>query len=141
MEEIIHNGEIDPVALWELFNTADFNRLGERKIENAVKMLENTDHYICCYNDGALVGFVRLLTDYFTTGYVFDLCVGPDHRKVGIGGKLMREMIDYCDKRGIVVVHLLNTSQYPNYYAQFGFESSEGIKGMYRLNPSLRKTM
>ena len=139
MSTVVHNGTFDPVELWNLFDKAGFNRLGERKIENAAQMLGNTDHYISYHRDGTLVGFVRLLTDFYTTGYIFDLCVSPDHRKAGIGGELMREMINYCDNNGIVVVHLLDTSQYPNYYAQFGFESSEDIKGMYRLNPSLRK--
>jgi len=139
MLEIKHKTLVDFDQLAGLFESVGFNRLGERSRDAIPSLLKNTDHYIACYVDGELSGFIRLLTDYYSIGYIFDLCVAPEHRKKGIGKRLMQEMITFCDSRDISVTHLLDTSQYENYYSQYGFNSEQGIKGMYRINPSYLK--
>ncbi len=139
MIEIKHSSPVDFNQLADLFDSVGFNRLGERNRDVLPSLLKNTDHYIACYVEGQLSGFIRLLTDYHSIGYIFDLCVSPIHRKKGIGKLLMQEMLVFCDSNGIPVTHLLDTSQYENYYSQYGYNSEQTIKGMYRINPSFPK--
>lgn len=133
--DYIHNGSFQPAELIELFNAVCFNRLNEWNLENTEEIISNTDHYILATEAGKLIGFVRLLTDWHTCGYINNLCVAPSYQNRGIGKSLMRELLTLCDDQNILILNLYDTSNKPDFYKSLGFESNQHFTGMIRRSP------
>jgi GNAT superfamily N-acetyltransferase len=70
--------------------------------------------------DGAQVGFARVITDYYTFGWLADVYVLPEHRGLGISKKMMSflQEQDWCKRLRRM---MLNTSTAHGLYTQFGF--------------------
>jgi ribosomal protein S18 acetylase RimI-like enzyme len=130
----------DAGQLLELFRLSGFCRLDERRPDNIDSILKNTQKCLSAYDGSRLIGFVRLLTDFHTIGYITDLCVHPDYRTRGIGGRLLDLMIEFCDRSLIPVLNLLDASGTDGFYGRHGFRTEDKIKGMYRINPDSLKT-
>jgi GNAT superfamily N-acetyltransferase len=73
------------------------------------------------YQNGAQVGFGRIVTDRAVFAYLADIFVLPEYRGRGLGKTLVRAMLDHPDVRGLPAV-LLRTRDAHGLYAQFGFE-------------------
>jgi GNAT superfamily N-acetyltransferase len=71
-------------------------------------------------NDGLLVGFARVVTDYATFGWVADVFVDPACRGAGLGKALIKAVVETPDLQGIRL--LLVTRDAHGLYAQYGFE-------------------
>ncbi len=56
-------------------------------------------------NQGVLAGYVNA-NCMFEECYIFRLCVHPDFRRRHIGEKLLRALIEFCEKEGIQTVLL-----------------------------------
>lgn len=133
--EIKHNCPVSSKKLFLLFESVGFNRFKERTEEKIEAILKNSTYYLIGFEKGDPIAFLRMFTDFISCCHIFDLCVHPDWQGKGIGKKLMREILTFCDSKEIPVVTLLDTSKYDQYYSQFGFEERKAIQGMYRLHP------
>ena len=131
----VHNAEFEPKELLVLFNTVGFNRFGEWSLDNVREIFDNTDYYILAKRRGALIGFVRLLTDWHTRGYISNLCVLPEFHRRGIGKHLMQEILAVCDQRQILVVNIFDTTSDPHFYSKFGFVTDTSAVGLLRIRP------
>ncbi len=131
----IHNAEFESAELLALFDAVGFNRLNEWNLENIQAIFNNTDYYVVAKNHGVLVGFVRLLTDWHTRGYISNLCVVPGFQHQGIGRRLMQEIIAVCDENKILVVNVFDTSSNPEFYAKLGFVRDPAATGLLRIRP------
>lgn len=70
--------------------------------------------------DGAQVGFCRVVSDHHTFAYLADVYVHPDHRGHGLGVELVREAIENGPLR--TLRWLLFTADAHDLYRRFGFE-------------------
>src|SRR5882757_9870958 len=71
--------------------------------------------------DGAQIGFGRVITDYYTFGWLADFYVLPEHRGKGVSKKMLSFIIDQpWSKR--LRRKMLNTSDGHGLYRQFGFK-------------------
>lgn len=82
------------------------------------------DHSLCfgAFEDGAQVGFARVITDYATFGYLADVFVLPSHRGRGVSKQLMAAVVAHPKLQGLRRWHLVTRDAHP-LYRQFGFES------------------
>lgn len=106
--ELIH--EFLRTSYW----AADIPReVVERSIENS----------LCfgAYRGGRQVGFVRVITDYATFGYVSDVFVVPEERGCGVAKAMMAALRAHPRLQGLRRL-LLATKDAHGLYAQFGFE-------------------
>jgi ribosomal protein S18 acetylase RimI-like enzyme len=98
---------------------------GERSIETIEKSLRNSSCYgVCLEDEGKLVGFARVISDYATTYYLCDVVVDPDYRGRGLGTALVSHIEaspEYAGLRGILV-----TRDAHSLYRQFGYEVLNG---------------
>lgn len=80
------------------------------------------DNSLCfgAYDDGRLVGFARVVTDYATFGWLADVFVVEAHRGQGVGKALVQAVEDHPDLQGVRL--LLATKDAHKLYAQYGFE-------------------
>ena len=84
------------------------------------KSLDNS-FSVGAFVDGRQVGFARVITDYYTFGWLADVYVLPDHREKGISKKILSFIIDQPWSKRLRRT-MLNTSNGHGLYRQFGFK-------------------
>lgn len=87
------------------------------------------DNSLCfgAYEDGAQVGFARLVTDRATFAYLCDVFVVPERRGRGIGKLLVAAALDHPALRRLRRV-MLATDDAHGLYETFGFEPLHGVE-------------
>lgn len=85
------------------------------------RQLETAWRLVGCYESatGAMVGFARAVSDGVGLAYLADVFVLPEHRGRGLGGALLRTMVD--DGPGRDFRWLLHTRDAHGLYENFGF--------------------
>ena len=94
-----------------------------------VEAMEQSVRHSLCYGaydpeDGKLIGFARVITDYATTYYLCDVVVEEAHRGKGIGKALLTEIV--TDPRLCGLKDLLLTRDAHGFYQRFGFREEPG---------------
>jgi GNAT superfamily N-acetyltransferase len=126
----------DRVSVAELFHLLgqmeayDGDRIPARKVfhvalRNNEKERMSLDHTVAVTArkvDGALVGYLRILTDHAYIFYILDVMVAPEWRKRGIGKHLMQTAIDQCKTGGFIKIFLTSIPGTEPFYQQFGFK-------------------
>lgn len=101
-----------------LYRRAPLHRQVDRK-SDIWTMFENSAIVLTAWNDGELVGIARVMTDGVLYSYLCDLAVEPDVQRLGIGRRLINEVIDRCDGTQLV---LRDSDISSSYYEHLGFE-------------------
>lgn len=83
-------------------------------------------HSLCfgLYEDGAQVGFARVVTDAATFGYLADVFVVASHRGRGLAKRLIAAVMQHPDLRGLRRF-MLATRDAHALYRRFGFSAPE----------------
>ena len=63
-------------------------------IEELDEAVKGSTYVVSAWDDGALVGLARVISDDRSIAYFQDLLVHPDHQGAGLGTKLMRNCMD-----------------------------------------------
>ena len=71
---------------------------------------------------GALLGYLRVLTDRAYIYYILDVMVHPDWRGQGIGTALLSEALQQCRRNGFIKIFLTAIPGKESFYAKFGFK-------------------
>ena len=89
-----------------------------RKKEINKKAIENS---ICIgiYKNNELVGFARIVTDYATMYWLCDVIIDENHRKNGLGKKLMEIITQMKELEGMFGI--LATRDAHGLYEKYGF--------------------
>lgn len=72
------------------------------------------------YDDGAQVGFARVISDKATFAWLTDIYVLADHRGHGLGHWLVQATLDHPDLQGLGRIALVTTDAH-RIYADCGF--------------------
>jgi predicted GNAT family N-acyltransferase len=90
-----------------------------RKKEITIKAIENS---ICIgiYLKEEMVGFARVVTDYATMYWLCDVIIDEEHRKNGLGKKLIEIITQMKELDGMF--GLLATSDAHGLYEKYGFK-------------------
>ena len=90
-----------------------------RKIETTIKAIENS---ICIgiYFKEAMVGFARIVTDYATMYWLCDVIIDENHRKNGLGKKLIETITELKELEGMFGI--LATRDAHGLYEKYGFK-------------------
>ncbi len=86
------------------------------------KALKNSLCFGILLNDGAQVGFARMITDKATFAYLADVYVLDEHRGKGLSKFLMNEILAHPDLQGLRRM-VLATRDAHGLYEQFGFKA------------------
>lgn len=75
---------------------------------------------------GEQVGFARVITDQVVTSFLTDVFIAVPHRRRGLGGLLMRHILEHPHVRRTKC--RLGTRDAHAFFAQFGFERQEVMR-------------
>jgi len=73
-----------------------------------------------------LVGFARVLTDYTFKAMIFDVIVRADHRKTGLGDKLLKLIKSHEKLKQVKHFELYCLPEMFDYYTRHGFTTDIG---------------
>lgn len=91
--------------------------------ERIQKMFENSDLVVTAWSGNQLVGVSRSITDWVWSCYLADLAVHSDHKKSGIGTKLIEITREKVGEQCMVL--LLSVPTAMEYYPKVGFVKQE----------------
>jgi predicted GNAT family acetyltransferase len=111
-------GRIDVVEVHRYLSEESYWATG-RPRETVEALVGGATRVVGIYHQGRQVAFARAVSDGHTVAYLADVYVLPAHRGRGLGGELVREIVDgspFADVRW-----LLHTADAHSLYAQIGF--------------------
>ncbi len=96
-----------------------------RSMETIKKSVSNSSCYgIYADDQGKLIGFARVISDYATSYYLCDVIIDPEYRHRGLGTALVSYVVtspEYTKLRGFLI-----TRDAHDLYRKFGFEVVNG---------------
>jgi GNAT superfamily N-acetyltransferase len=98
----------------------------DRSEADVAKAPEIAPLYVGAWLDGRLVGFARAVTDGVFRGFVEDVVVDESVRAQGIGGGLIRALLERL--AGVEVVALDCEAEVVPFYASLGFARSPNVR-------------
>lgn len=108
----------------------------KRSREQVIKSLENSISFGAYDEDGHLIGFARVVTDFVSIYYLCDVIVDEKHRGLGIGKALVETIVG--DERFAGVSALLKTKDAHGLYGKYGFKDVDLHRVMYRTAEAAR---
>lgn len=105
--------------------------------ERVERAIENS---LCfgAFDDGAQVGFARVITDRATFAYLADVFVLPSHRGRGVSKEILAAIRNHPELQGLRRWHLVTRDAH-GLYAQHGFRAlSAPERHMEILQTSMR---
>lgn len=90
--------------------------------ETHFEILKNSTHVILAVDEeaGLVAGFITALSDNVLSAYLPLLEVHPDYRRRGVGGQLMRRMLDKLN--GLYMIDLSCDEDMQTWYKSFGLK-------------------
>jgi GNAT superfamily N-acetyltransferase len=83
------------------------------------------------------IGMARLVGDGAIYFYVQDVAVLPSHHGQGVGGMLLRHLMEWlsCNAPDRAFVGLFAAAGTEDFFRREGFEVHQGLVGMFRVTP------
>lgn len=103
----------------------------KRPLEQVQRSMEHSRCYGVRLEDGKLVGFARVISDYSTTYYLCDVIVDVGYQHKGLGAALVsyvEALPEYQGLRGVLI-----TRDAHALYEKFGYQTLNGramVKGL-----------
>ena len=109
--------QLDPQAIFKFMQSTYWGN--SRSFETVKESLNNS---LCfgVYHHRHQIGFARILTDYSTVAYLFDVYILPNHQNKGLGTKLVKFIIEYPPIKNIHIA--LATRDQHHFYQAIGFQ-------------------
>jgi GNAT superfamily N-acetyltransferase len=118
-----HDHDVDLDALVALFRQAGWaHRGGEPAL--LARVIAGSRWVVTAWDEGALVGFARAISDGVTTAYVTDVVVAETHRRRGIATGLMAQLLHGRD--AIQFVLRADPELHP-FYRRLGFADPDRV--------------
>lgn len=113
--------------LYKLFSSvgwADEESTTQSMIDNFNMPFINSTIVISAWNDGVLVGCVRVLSDLMFRSVIYDLAVLPDYQGNGIGKELVRMCREQIPNSEWLVG---TTTEKASFYENIGFNLCDDV--------------
>lgn len=112
--------------LWILYQNEWWTN--KRTLEDIEIILEKTSLIIGLVESSSdrLIGFTRVLTDYFKYAYIYDVIVHPEYRGLNLGKKLLTVALEHPEIKDLASIELSCKKHLMPFYKQFGFTENYG---------------
>ena len=122
MITLVEHKDFDASHLVRLYDQARW-AMG-RTVEDAHRMLANTDLAIFAWDGNLLVGFGRVLTHYIHRASIWDVIVDKKYQGQDIGTQIIERILQHPDLKRIELFWLC-TRDKQAFYEKLGFSSKE----------------
>lgn len=85
------------------------------------RLVAGSHCFVVAMENGEIVGMGRAISDGISDAYIQDLTVRSDHRKRGIGGRILRTILERLHADGLRWIGLIAEPGSPNLYRHAGF--------------------
>ncbi len=109
------------LSLYESVNWSAYTSDPER-LERA---LNKSYEVLVALSDGEVVGLIRTVSDGEVICYIQDILVNPNYQRKGVGGALMRRILETSVVRQMVLM-TDNEPHQRSFYQSLGFQLVEG---------------
>lgn len=115
----------------------------QRTHDDVVRMLAESDIIIGLVDESEqLIGFTRILTDFVYRATFYDVIIKQNHRKMGLGTKLMDAVVNHPKLSSVEQFALYCLPEMIPFYERWGFTSNVGdLQLMHRNNEFLAKVV
>lgn len=121
---------LPPEALQDLCASVGWAKRDPDLINRA---LANSLAVVSAWDDDLLVGFARATGDKVFNATIWDVAVRPSYQRLGLGKRIMREIINQLDAYPISLITLYADPGRDGFYKRLGFNSDpSGIRAMFR---------
>ena len=118
--DYIVNGDINEEELLYLYSLTDW--ANKRTAKDIKTMLSNTGLYFTVRDEGRLIGFARVMTDFAYRALIDDVIVDSKYRGQGIGARLM--VLIGEELRDVEEVFLGCLENMVGFYEKFGYKKA-----------------
>lgn len=101
--------------------------------ENLVTAYENGTKFFVCEKENQVLGYVGL-SAIIDEGYITNIAVFPEYRKMGVGSALINYLFDFAKKNALVFISLevrVSNQNAISLYEKFGFKAEGKRKNFY----------
>ncbi|NJK36109.1 MAG: GNAT family N-acetyltransferase [Oscillatoriales cyanobacterium SM2_2_1] len=128
--EAVHLGDLK--ALFDL--GAFWAR--ERRLEDLVVMIANSDPVITVWDGAMLIGHGRATSDGVYRATIWDVVIHPDYQGRGLGRKLVQTILSHPKVCRVERVYLMTTHQ-QSFYERIGFTENASTTMVLPNQPML----
>lgn len=121
--EVVRDAPVEPKEIEDLRAQVGWDRC-EGTYEQVLK--RHYAHYTARDESGRLVAYMSVLSDGISDAFLIDLMVHPQHRKSGMGSRLVRTAVADMKQAGIQCVQVTFNEHLEPFYAQCGFHIFKG---------------
>ncbi|MGH7166694.1 MAG: GNAT family N-acetyltransferase [Nitrospiraceae bacterium] len=114
--------DFDLAQLVRLYDQAPWAK--GRTLEDARRMLDQTDLAISASDGPRMVGFGRVLTDYVYRASIWDVIVDSTYQGQEIGTQIMQHILQHPDLKRVELFWLC-TRDKQDFYEKLGFSANE----------------
>jgi ribosomal protein S18 acetylase RimI-like enzyme len=112
-------GEEEILKLYETVGWVNYTQ----KPEMLRKAYENSLYVLAACDNGELVGIIRVVGDGHSIIYIQDIIVRPDHQRMGIGSRLLNEVMTVYSNVYQKILLTLNEEKTVKFYESIGFKA------------------
>ena len=112
----------DKNEYFSLYVTTGWNTKYKASPDALERANKNSWLAISAYEDGKLVGFGRLVTDFVMHAMIYDLIVLPGYQHRGVGTMILKVLVERCKEQGIRDIQLFCAKGKRAFYERNGFE-------------------
>ncbi|OOE00726.1 hypothetical protein BO219_12410 [Anoxybacillus kestanbolensis] len=123
--------DIDVVELKKIFQRVATWKM-PTDIAEWEEMLKNTPLLVAAFDNGKIVGFARMLTDYVRWGEIYDVVVDKPYQGKGIGKQLILRLINHPKVKRVRTI-ALGTKDKTSFYEKLGFTNVNKYGGHYLI--------
>jgi GNAT superfamily N-acetyltransferase len=130
----------DKNEYFSLFVSTGWNQAYKASSDELELANRNSWLTVSAYDNSKLVGFGRIVTDFFLHALIFDMIVLPDYQGRGIGTMILKTLVSKCKDQGIRDIQLFCAKGKRTFYEKNGFEvRAEDAPGMQlrKSNPDI----
>lgn len=97
----------------------------DRSQNDVITAFKNSNIFIgACNEEGELIAFVRILSDFIFKAFIFDLIVRDDYRGAGVGEQLVARITSHKKLKEVQSFELYCPDQIASFYEKLDFEKS-----------------
>jgi spermidine synthase len=118
----------DIEQIHKMYEANGWIEAGDGDISLLIKMIVSRTYCFAIARDnGTVIGMGRGISDSVSDAYIQDVTVLPEYRKQGIGGRIVRFLVDTMQADGIHWIGLISVPGQQDFYRGLGFKEMEGF--------------